>query len=159
MSPILRIRLLGEFSLTDSSNQAIRLATERSQALLAYLVLHRHTPQFRSRLAFYFWADSTDAQARTNLRKELFYLRHALPNVDQFLLANAKTLQWRPDAPFTLDVADFEDAIQVAKRSTNSESRQIALEKAVELYQGDLLPHCDDDWIVPERERLQQLHL
>ena len=30
------------------------------------------------------------------------------------------------------------------------------LEQAVALYQGDLLPGCYDDWIMPERERLRQ---
>lgn len=27
----------------------------------------------------------------------------------------------------------------------------VALEEAVDLYRGDLLPGCYDDWIVPER--------
>ncbi|PYR37658.1 MAG: hypothetical protein DMF90_06025, partial [Acidobacteria bacterium] len=30
------------------------------------------------------------------------------------------------------------------------------LERAVALYRGDLLPDCDDEWIRPERERLQR---
>lgn len=58
---------------------------ERLQSLLAYLVLYRHSPQPRQRLAFYFWADSGEAQARTNLRRELHHLRQALPDADRFL--------------------------------------------------------------------------
>ena len=33
---------------------------------------------------------------------------------------------------------------------------QAALEQAVALYRGDLLPACYDDWLLLERERLRQ---
>jgi len=32
-------------------------------------------------------------------------------------------------------------------------------EQAIELYRGDLLPDCYDEWILPERDRLSQLFL
>ena len=84
MSPVLQVRLLGEFSLMYQGC-SVTTITGRSQALLTYLLLHRQTPQLRQRLAFHLWSESTETQARTNLRKELSYLRHALPNADQFL--------------------------------------------------------------------------
>jgi predicted ATPase len=34
-----------------------------------------------------------------------------------------------------------------------------ALTQAISLYQGELLPSWDDEWLIPERERLQQLCL
>ena len=67
----------------------------------------RDAPQSRRHLAFIFWPDSNEGQARTNLRRELHNLRQALPNPDQFLNVEMKTLQWRADAPYTLDVAEF----------------------------------------------------
>ncbi len=160
MSPTsLRIRLLGELSLAYGATLVTGISTGRAQALLAYLVLQRHAPQPRQRLAFQLWVDSTDTQARTNLRKELSYLRRALPEVDKFLLVDAKTLQWHPNARFTLDVAEFEQALGAAEQGTNPALVRSALEQALELYQGDLLPRCEDDWLLPERERLQQLRI
>lgn len=159
MPPTLQIKLLGDFSLSSNHQSVTGISSERSQILLAYLLLYRHTPQPRQRLAFHFWADSTDAQARANLRKELSYLRRALPEPDAFLLVDAKTLQWQPNAPFTLDVADFEQAIKAAAQAAAPEAIRSTLEQAVELYQGDLLPNCDDEWILPERERLQQMRV
>lgn len=156
MPPKLQISLLGDFSLRSENQPLTGINSERSQALLAYLVLHSHAPQLRQRIAFYFWGDSTDSQARTNLRRELHYLRRTLPDVDQFLLADAKTLQWQINADCTLDVREFEEAAKAAEKLSNQESIQSALERAAELYRGDLLPNCDDDWIVPERERLRQ---
>lgn len=86
----------------------------RVQALLAYLVLHRHAPQTRQQLAFLFWPDSSEAQDRANLRQRLHYLHQALPEADQFLQLTCKVVQWCPDAPFTLDVATFERQLALA---------------------------------------------
>ncbi|WP_026735484.1 AfsR/SARP family transcriptional regulator [Fischerella sp. PCC 9605] len=152
----LRITLLGDFRLTYADQPVCSVNTERLQSLLAYLVLHHQSPQPRSRLAFYFWADSPEAQARTNLRRELHYLRQALPDADRFVQADAKTIQWRTDAPFTLDVAEFEAAIAQAERDADWALVKRSLEKAAMLYQGDLLPNCYDDWVETERSQLQQ---
>src|SRR6266545_1816534 len=66
--PELHIQLLGEFRLTSDDALVSTVNAPRLQALLAYLVLHRHAPQPRQHLAFLLWPDTTEAQARTNLR-------------------------------------------------------------------------------------------
>jgi DNA-binding SARP family transcriptional activator len=162
MPSMLQVRLLGEFSLTYDDRSVTGSIAGRSQALLAYLILHRHAPQLRQRLAFQLWTDSTDTQARTNLRKTLSQLRHTLPQADQLLVIDAKTLQWQPSLPFTLDVIQFEDAVRSAQMAESTLAPDVvrsALEQAVEVYRGELLPGCEDEWIVPERERLQQMYL
>ncbi|MEZ4861704.1 MAG: AAA family ATPase [Caldilineaceae bacterium] len=152
----LSIGLLGDFRLTygcqTGAETLYTVNTSRLQALLAYLLLHRAAPQAREHLAFLFWPNTSEAQALTNLRNLLYKLRHALPTPDAFLRIDAHSVQWRADVPYTLDVADFEDA--VAQATTPA-----ALEVAIALYHGDLLPSCYEDWILPERERLRQLAL
>jgi predicted ATPase/DNA-binding SARP family transcriptional activator len=145
----LHISLLGDFRLVYGEQPVATVNTARLQALLAYLVLYCDAPQPRYHLAFQFWPDSPEPQARTNLRKLFHQLHLALPDADRFLRADAQTVQWRPDAPFSLDVVEFERA------AAQADSRR-ALQEAVALYRGDLLPSCYDDWIVPERERLRQ---
>ncbi len=157
--PTLNITLLGDFRLIYDCQPVMGVNTDRLQSLLAYLVLHRQSPQFRQRLAFYFWPDSGEAQARTNLRRELHHLRQALPDADRFLQTDAKTIQWRIDAPFILDVAEFETAIakvEAVERQADNAGVRALLEKAAQLYQDDLLPNCYDDWVEPERDQLQQ---
>ncbi|MCE7989272.1 MAG: hypothetical protein DYG89_49600 [Caldilinea sp. CFX5] len=157
----LAISLLGDFKLTYNcqSNNGQSNVTElhtvntaRLQALLGYLLLHRQAPQAREHLAFLFWPDTSEAQALTNLRNLLYKLRHALPTPERFLLVEARFVQWQPDAPYTLDVAAFEAAAAQAATAAD-------LASAIELYSGELLPSCYDDWILPERERLRQLAL
>ena len=114
---MLSVSLLGDFCIRYDEAPVTDVDTPRLQSLLAYLLLHRDAPQSRAHLAFLFWPDTTEAQARTNLRNLLHHLRHALPDADSYLDASAQTLQWRSDAPFTLDVADFEAALAHAEQA------------------------------------------
>ena len=162
MIPTLHIRLLGDFSLLYSDQQVTSLNTMRLQSLLAYLVLHHDVPQHRQHLAFLFWPDTTEAQARNNLRQLLHQLRQALPAFEQFLHVDTSMLHWRLDTPFSLDVAEFEQALTLADAATRRNDQralQAALEQADGLYRGELLPGCYDEWILPERGRLRQRHL
>src|SRR6266542_5623749 len=158
----LHIQLLGDFHLVYGDKPVTDVTTGRLQSLLAYLLLHHGATQPRQHLAFLFWPDSTEAQARNNLRQALHQLRHALPDAEHFLYADTTTLCWRSDASFSLDVADFAYALAMvdeAERIANPAGLRAALEQAVNLYRGDLLPSCYDEWIAPERERLREQSL
>jgi len=152
---VLQLKLLGGFDLTYGNESITGVMSDRLQALIAYLVLNRHIAESRQHLAFLFWSDSSDSQARTNLRRAIHDLRRLLPDVEEFLVISSKTLQWRTDAPFDLDIAEFEQAIAAAKTADLPTARA-TLERAISLYQGKLLPNCYDEWIEPERERLHQ---
>jgi DNA-binding SARP family transcriptional activator len=159
----LRIRLFGELDLRlggEPGEQTFLppLESARAGSLLAYLLVHRDAPQPRRHLAFLLWPDSSEAQARTNLRHVLHTLRHSLPDPERFLVVTPRMLQWRPDAPFWLDVAAFEEALVRAEERAGDDAIA-ALREAVALYAGDLLEGCYDDWLVPERERLRERHL
>jgi len=158
----LHIHLLGGFSLVSDETPITSVEWPRLQSLLTYLVLHRHSRQSRTHLASLLWPDSTETQAHTNLRTLLTRLRHALPNADTFLHTDRYGLQWQsqpPHASWTLDVLDFEQAVAHAEQAQEPRASRLALEEAVALYHGDLLPGCYDEWILPERDRLQQTFL
>jgi predicted ATPase/DNA-binding SARP family transcriptional activator len=147
MPPVLHIQLLGEFRIWTDTGPVEGINSPRAQAFLAYLLLHRNAPQSRQALAFLLYPDSTEKQARTNLRHLIHLLRQALPAADEFVLADGQFLQWRVETPFMLDVLDFETA---------QAGSMAQLRAAVELYGGELLPGCYDDWVLAERERLRQ---
>jgi len=144
----LQIRLLGGFQLVYNTSPATSLLTARLKSLLAFLLLHRDTPQPRGYVAFLLWPDSSESQARTNLRHLLHALRQCLPDADRLLSIDAQHIQWNTDDRVALDVAQFESAVAAG-----------ALEEAVEIYHGDLLPDCYDDWLIAERERLRQVYI
>lgn len=148
---MLRVTLLGEFRIQYHDATINDVNTPRLQSLLAYLLLHHDIPQTRSHLAFLFWPDTSEVQARTNLRNLLHHLRHALPDADKYLVSSGSSVYWRTDSQFTLDV----NQLQVALAQVSNGMKE-NLEVALELYKGDLLPGCYDDWVIPYREALRQ---
>jgi DNA-binding SARP family transcriptional activator len=156
----LSIQLLGNFSLT-AGGATVRIDQPRLQRLLVYLLLQRHHPRPRQQVAFALWPDTNDEQALKNLRTLLTRLRQSLPDLDRYLAASTYALQWRPDAPCHLDVTGFEAACGAAldarKRGQTGAAIE-ASERATALYTGDLTPGWYDEWLVPERERLRDLH-
>ncbi len=159
---MLRVSLLGDFCVQYGEMPVRDIETPRLQSLLAYLLLHRSAPQSRAYLAFLFWPDTNESQARTNLRNLLHHLRHALPNSDTYLDVTVQTMQWRSDAPFSLDIIDFNTEISQAEQALKQNSPLSAREafiRAADLYKGDLLPSCYDEWIISHREGLRQSYL
>lgn len=159
MNNTLEIRLFGDFALRQNGRFITDLDSVRLQALLAHLLLHRGVPQLRQHLAFTFWPDSDERQARTNLRNLLHRLRQAWPQAHHYLAIETKSLTWRSDVDFWLDVAVFEQQVAQAETAVDPATAQSALQQAIDLYRHELLPSCYDDWIIPERTRLRRAFL
>ncbi|MDQ2715571.1 MAG: AAA family ATPase [Chloroflexota bacterium] len=164
MLPTLHLHLLGDFLLVSDGAPVMSINSPRLQSLLAYLILHRTAPQDRSHIAFLLWPDSTEERAHASLRKLLYQLRQALPEVEHFLHIDRQSLYWQPDTDvsWSLDIQDIEQALtqaEQAEQRQDTAARRQALERATHLYRGDLLPSCYDEWIVPERDRLRQVFL
>jgi DNA-binding SARP family transcriptional activator len=81
---------------------------------------------------------------------------------EQFLLTEHDWVRVNSKAVFWLDVAVFEQAFSELRWKSCSEldsnSAQRAQE-AIDLYTGDLLEGCYQDWCLCERERLQNMYL
>ena len=155
------MNLFGTFAL-EYRDAPVIIASPRIQAFLAYLALHRREPQSRQQLAFVLWPDSSDSQAHTNLRTLLHRALAVLPDDIPLFQVDSQTVAWHPDAAIILDVAEFEAALDqasVTRQHGDSTAACAALEQAINLFQGDLLPDCYDEWIVPERDRLRQMFL
>ena len=150
---MLQIRLLGQFDVR-AAGKRIDIPSRAGQSLLAYLLLNAGTPQRRERLAGLLWPDTSDENARHNLRTELWRIRKALGSRDDadndYLLTEDLTITFNPEAQFWLDVNQLQ-------RLTPANGSLDDLISQLTLYQGELLPGFYDDWVVLERERLQAL--
>jgi len=148
-SGVLEVRLLGTPEFVYDGTPFRFNAPPRTLPLLGWLLLHRPGQVQRDSVAFAFWPDALEEDARSDLRRHLYYLGKALPpkNGEPWLLADKKTIAWNERAGVAFDVVEFERLI----------AQEATLEEAVRLYRGPLLQGIDDDWIEPERERLQNL--
>jgi DNA-binding SARP family transcriptional activator/Tfp pilus assembly protein PilF len=136
-----KVYLLGVFRVYREG-QLCALSGEKTQALLAYLVLHPRLPQPREKLADLFYPEAPFERVRRNLSDTLYRLQKALGG-DWFMIER-DTVALRLDERLWVDVWEFE-------RLAGSD-QEGDLQKAVDLYGGDLLPELYDDWILSERE-------
>ncbi len=153
------VQLLGGYRVIHQGEEVKALQAERLTLFLTYLFLNSETPPSRKQLAFLFWPDSTEEQARTNLRNLLHLLRRAFPEIDSFLEVDTQSIRWKADASIQLDVKQFKDALTMAKASKEEQARVGHLLEAVNFYRGELLPGFYEDWILVQREELHQAFL
>jgi DNA-binding SARP family transcriptional activator/predicted ATPase len=150
--------MFGHPQVFSGSQPISAINTNRLQSLLAYLVLH-DSPQPREQLAFRLWPESSDSQARTNLRQLLHHLRRALPAECEYLTADNHTVEWRRDAGCSFDFLEFDAAVaraEEASRQDDSPAQIEALERAAHICQDELLRGLHDEWVQPIRERYGQ---
>ncbi len=155
----LRVEMLGRFCITYGGETVTTVDTARLQSLLAYLVLKGRAGLSRQHISFLFWPDSTESQARTNLRQLLHHLRSSLPDCDDFLGIEKHMLRWRNDKNFSCDVGELECAVSAQAEEPGkkiSSALRERLESAARLYRGDLLPGVYEEWVREERQQLRQ---
>ena len=151
MAGSLRLALLGQAAAYDGE-AAIRCASKKAFALLAYLALERRSHSRRS-LAALFWGSRDAEAARTSLRATLFRLPEPLARC---VTVERETLRIADAQALACDVRSFEAFAQGGDFA--------ALERAAALYKGHLLDDFDadatpefDDWLDRERTRLKQI--
>lgn len=149
----LSLSLLGKFKLLRDGKPITTVDSPRLQSLLAFLALNKGVPQSRAGLAYELWPDSTESQALTNLRNQLHALRKGLPEANEAIVADKKTLCWNDDSLAT-DVSKFLESIENAKEAPDPAQSALLLSHALTLYEGPLLPSCYDDWIIAQRDKM-----
>ena len=153
----LSVQLLGGFQLRYGDGVVDLSRSERQQALLAYLTLHGDQPLSRQRIAFLFWPDSTESQARANLRKLLYKVRQAVPDADDLLDIGDHTVGWAAGADIRVDVRNFEMTVAKAQATADPGRRAELLQAALDRYAGELLPGFYEEWILEKREEVHRL--
>ena len=155
---MLHVSLLGEQAIIDDATGSVRTRSSRTVALLAFLAAHAGAPQPRQRIAGQFWPDSTDAQALTNLRRELHHLRQALGD-EPSLVVTTRDLYWQDTTTCRVDIRTFDmerTAALAAEAADDSDGVLAHASVAIGEYRGDLLPGVYDDWLLEARSELER---
>ncbi len=151
----MRATLFETFRLYAPNGDIIELGSPTTRSLLAYLLLNRHRPSDRRRLAFLFWPNASESAARRNLRQYIHHIRLALEKIDPqgtILLATGSTLQFNPQTSLWVDVEAF-------RHGTRPEASPAETQAALSLYSGDLLEDIYDEWCSTEREHLREQYI
>ena len=164
---MLTVRLFGKFHIECDQQTRWEIPGGKAQELLCYLMLHRHQLHPREGLAVLLWPDREAAKSKKSLRQVLWQLQLALSPAfkdrgDQALSINAECIFMDGDGSLRVDVDLFEKAYQQVHDLDGQRMDPAGVKAArlaVELYQGDLLEGCYQDWCLLERERLQNCYL
>jgi DNA-binding SARP family transcriptional activator len=154
----LQISLLGQPSIRDPGSGVIASRAARTTGLVAYLVLHEDRPVSRQRIAGVFWPDSGDAQALTNLRRELHTLRRLLSGLP-CLVVTGKDVCWQTHEDVEVDLHRFALEHRAAFEAARGDDLEAALrhaDTALAVYRGELLPGAQDEWLPEARASLQR---
>jgi DNA-binding SARP family transcriptional activator len=166
MSPI-SICLFGKLAVSRDGKLLTGFEAGKVQELFGYVLINRHCQHLREVLASLLWGEISTAQSKKYLRQTLWQLQAALESGPSATDASVLqiTPEWlrvNPDGEFSLDIAVFEEAFALA-RDTPSQalsSEQIQrLEQAVDLYRGEFLEGCYQDWCLFERERMLNIYV
>ena len=155
---MLHVSLLGEQAITDGRTGQVRARSSRAIVLIAFLAVNAGSLQARQRIAGLFWPESTDAQALTNLRRELHHLRQVLGD-EPSLVVTARDLCWRDTPTCRVDVRVFatgRKAALVAADADDDDGIVLHATAAIAAYRGDLLPGVYDDWLLDARSQLER---
>ncbi len=154
---MLHVSLLGEQSVTDDGT-GVRARSSRTVALIGFLVTHAGSPQPRQRIAGLFWPDSADAQALTNLRRELHQLRLVLGD-EPSLIVTSRDLCWCDTQTCHVDVRTFDiegEAARAAAAAADDDGVLLHATRALAEYRGDLLPGVYEDWVLEARSQRER---
>ena len=161
----IRIRMLGEFSLTAGDN-TISDAVGRSRkvwCLLACLVCNRGRFIPSQKLIDLLWGDDPSSSNPENaLRITLHRLRTLLNDLwpgagKELICSQDGGYGWNPEISVSLDCDEFEEL----SRSAGSEEQRLQDHlSALELYKGEFLPRMSDQvWVIPIAAHFQNLYL
>src|SRR5215469_9774450 len=140
---MLHVSVLGGQAIADDRAEGVRVRSSRALVLVAFLAVHAGSPQPRQRIAGLFWPDSSDAQALTNLRREL----HHLPQVMQLtaqgdepaLVVTSRDLCWHDTATCRVDLRVFDTerkAALAAAAAGDDEGMLVHGTAAIGTYRG-----------------------
>ncbi len=161
MEPIWSLHLLGRTSIERPGAAPVELGGGKTAQLLARLALPAGRSHSRDQLAECLWPDDgATPEGRSRLNGELWRLRKLLEPDDieagtviHSLSSGISLASHR----ISVDVSRFETAIALARQHTGAELA-FHLERAIELYRGDLLPGCLEDWVFPAQRLVKELY-
>lgn len=160
---VLKIQLFGR-PYVYADDQKMLVLPAKVQELFFFLLLNRRYPHDRDRLAEQLWGDAEPTRSRKYLRQTLWQLQTAITEATPapIVTLDKNWIHINLELDIWLDVQEIERAFRavcdIPGQQLSLEQMQTA-QKAINLYQGELLTGWYQDWCLIERERCQSMYL
>ncbi len=163
----LAIHLFGRFSVYRNLLPIEGIPGGKIRELFCYLLLERGRTLSRESISNLFWGESSTTQSKKSLRQALWQLQAILDAQGEssrqtILQVTAETARINTTESLWLDIDVFEDAclaIQSVPGAQLTPEQATSVSNALELYRGDLLEDCYQEWCLAKRGRLQNLYI
>lgn len=161
---MLEIYLFGNVELKVKGEKKTQFPTRKSRSIFGYLVIAAGKDVSRELLSTECWGESSDrnGSSRKALNTELWRVRQALCSCGldprDYLRSDSDTVAFKPSVPCWVDVHIFENQLNNAmNRLEQADVSPVdEIEKSLELYRGDLMQDCYDDWCDSHRWSLRK---
>ena len=143
-----RIRCFGGLVVeADGRDVALDGLRPRSKQVLRLLLLHSPRPLHREVIADVLWPHLPPRRAASSLHVALSSLRHAL----------GETVIRRDGDAYSVDTGVVDVDLAAFRAGTEREAGTAELQKALDLYRGEVFPEEGPaEWVVGERELLRE---
>ena len=162
VQPLVEINLLGRFrvKIDGIAIEEKRWTRNSAKSLVKLLALKPFHALHREQIMDLLWLEQPPEAALNNLNKAIYGARRAFePNLEkgsasQFLLTEKNQIILNSPGSLRVDLDEFERLANFSLQNNDLESGQ----KALEIYQGDLLTEdIYEDWIYTRRETMRLL--
>jgi LuxR family maltose regulon positive regulatory protein len=124
---------------------------------LLFLMLNNRRGWGKEQIGEFLWPESSPSQLNQRFKNTIYRLRRAV-NLDVIQYSDG-IYTFNRKIDYFYDVEEFENYLDQAGSAPRIEEQIDLYQAAIQLYQGDYLPGMDWEWVLPERERLQQAFL
>lgn len=151
------IRLLGGYQVLRDGAPAELVPSRVARSLLGYFAVHAGRTHTRDLIIGTFWPDEPEDYGRKQLRQALYQLKRA-HGIDESLglRTTGDPIGLIPGPGAQIDVLTFEHSLDQAAAAEHARQERTYLESALSIYRGPLLAGFYEDWIHPERDRLER---
>lgn len=164
---IWKITTFGGLKLSFNEHPHGRRLSRHSKALIAFLALHPGKNVRREELSDVLWSANYDNKHQRRLSTILWRLNHtrdAAGNRIKYSMLHIDPngdVRIEPDNCTWIDLAEFQRVFKgIPANPAHISNYDIALiERAVDLYRGDLLPEFDVEWAQKVRDHARQCYL
>lgn len=136
-------QLSGQFFVAYKGTP-LQFPTRATQSLFAYLILTPGIKHRREKLSGTFWPDTSEQNARSNLRHALWRVTDTLEKAgapENTIIANKLDISFNSTLPREVDVEIIEQVCQ----NKNATFEEVL--SAANRYRGELLPGFDVEWV------------
>ena len=131
--------------------------------IFKYLITNRHKMVTTESLIEMLWPEGGPINPQKSLYTLISRLRKLFSNNGanhQYIIYQHDCYQWNTDAPFILDVIEFERVLALADCSDTEEEKISYLNQAIDIYKGDYLAESTFElWVSPMNNYYNRLYI